>query len=72
MFFKGPLVRSSLPRQLSSVLLVGCATPQPTIPYVNYQLIALADVAASKCVSPGFLDYQIAAAAKNYAARDLK
>ncbi|TCW49488.1 hypothetical protein EDC53_10330 [Phytobacter diazotrophicus] len=71
MFFKGPLVRSSLPRQLPSVLLVGCATPQPTIPYVNYQRIALADVAANKCVSPGFLDYQIAAAAKNYAARDL-
>ena len=64
-------MRSSLPRQLPSVLLVGCATPQPTIPYVSYQRIALADVAANKCVSPGFLDYQIAAAAKNYAARDL-
>lgn len=54
-----------------AAVLVGCATPKPTIPYANYQRIALGDVAANKCVSLGFMDYQIAAAAKNYAARDL-
>lgn len=54
-----------------AAVLVGCTTPKPTIPYANYQRIALGDVAANKCVSLGFMDYQIAAAAKNYAARDL-
>lgn len=51
--------------------LVGCATPKPTIPYANYQRIATMDAGASKCVALGFMDYQTAAAAKNFAAADL-
>lgn len=54
-----------------ATLLAGCATPKPTIPYVNYQRIAVMDVGASKCVSLGYMDYQTAAAAKNFAAADL-
>lgn len=54
-----------------AAVLVGCATPKPTIPYANYQRIATFDVSADKCVSLGFMDYQIAAAAKNFDARDL-
>lgn len=51
--------------------LVGCATPKPTIPYANYQRIATMDVGANKCVSLGFMDYQTAASARNFAAADL-
>ena len=54
-----------------SASLVGCAQPKPTIPYENYQRIALMDAGASKCVSLGFMDYQTAAAAKNFAGADL-
>ena len=54
-----------------ATLLVGCAQPKPTIPHDNYQRIALMDAGASQCVSLGFMDYQTAAAAKNFAAADL-
>lgn len=54
-----------------TTILAGCTTPKPTIPYQNYQLIAGWEVVSNKCVSLGFMDYQTAAAAKNFAAQDL-
>lgn len=48
--------------------LAGCATSKPTIAFDDYKRIANLDVGANKCVSQGFIDYQTAAAAKNFAA----
>lgn len=55
----------------AAALLAGCATTKPEMPVANYQLYALYDVGASKCVEQGFMDVQTAAAAKNFTARDL-
>lgn len=54
-----------------SLIACGCTSKKPEMPYDNYQRIALLDVAADRCVSLGFMDVQIAAAAKNYLGQDL-
>lgn len=51
--------------------LSGCSTAKPVIPWENYQRIATQEVAADKCAEQGFMDFQVAAAAKNFAAQDL-
>ncbi|MEN3754716.1 hypothetical protein ABC733_24840 [Mangrovibacter sp. SLW1] len=53
------------------LILAGCASQKPTIPYQNYELIALKEISASKCLSQGYMDLQTAAAAKNFAVVDL-
>ncbi|UXY09921.1 hypothetical protein N7922_18980 [Kosakonia sp. ML.JS2a] len=56
---------------IAAATLVGCATQKPTIPYQNYRRIAVQEVAANKCAELGYMDFQVAAAAKNFAAQDL-
>lgn len=55
----------------SAAMLCGCSTAKPTIPFANYQRIAIQEVAANKCTELGYMDFQVAAAAKNFAAQDL-
>lgn len=56
---------------LAATLLLGCAVQKRSIPFQNYQLIATQEAAANKCAELGYMDFQVAAAAKNFAAQDL-
>ncbi|MGY5958149.1 Lipoprotein [Kosakonia sp. BK9b] len=56
---------------MAATLFVGCAAQKRTIPVQNYQLIAAQEVAANKCAELGYMDFQVAAAAKNFAAQAL-
>lgn len=52
-------------------LLAGCATQKKVIPFQYYNEIALREAVTDACVSQGVMDYQVAAAAKNFNAADL-
>ncbi len=53
------------------LVLSGCATQKQAMPLANYHDISYRDVAVDQCVTLGFMNYQMAAAAKNFNAQDL-
>lgn len=53
------------------MVLVGCAVQKQQMPLDVYQKLAIREALADKCVSLGFMDFQTAASAKNFDARDL-
>ncbi|VTN14340.1 Uncharacterised protein [Raoultella terrigena] len=53
------------------LVLVGCAVQKQQMPLDVYQKLAVREALADKCVSLGFMDFQTAASAKNFDARDL-
>lgn len=52
-------------------MLSGCATQKQPMPLAYYQDISAREAAVDQCVSLGFMNYQTAAAAKNYNIQDL-
>lgn len=53
------------------LVLSGCAIQKEPMPLANYHDISYRDVAVDQCVTLGFMNYQLAAAAKNFNAQDL-
>ena len=56
---------------MTTLVLAGCVVQKQQMPANYYDQFAARDFLANKCASLGAMDYQLAAAAKNYNARDL-
>lgn len=54
-----------------SLVLLGCAVQKQQMPLDVYQKLAVREILADKCVSLGLMDFNTAASAKNFDARDL-
>lgn len=53
------------------LVLSGCATQKEPMPLANYHNISYRDAATEQCVTLGFMNYQMAAEAKNFNLQDL-
>lgn len=56
---------------LCALVLSGCVTQKQAMPLSYYDDISYRDVSAEQCVSLNFMNYQTAAAAKNFNLQDL-